>query len=296
MTAKDSNKSATPQKKLSVRSALGSALGVAVLGTSFFLSVGVNKSHAEIIDSVTENISQASGRHFSSAKGGSACNHLQNVTTFMGNTAHPVRAGQQAFMHQVDRCGERSEFEMKRTEIGKTYWYGWSMFIPSNWQDSDAGGEVVSQWLSFPGPHDFRKACGASASFIARGRSGTSRDRFYYFLQHAGDTVEIECNKFPLTKVSEMRGKWVDFAMNVKWTGNKDGFVKLWMKIGNGSYTQKVDYKGRTFFNDEGAGPYFKMGLYKGDPNFAGPAPRIIYTDEYRLGNDRSSFEEVSPH
>ncbi len=294
MSAKNSNKSATPQKKLSVRSALGSALGVAVLGTSFFLSVGVNKSHAGIIDSVSENISEAAGRNLG-YKGGSACNHLQNVTTFMGNTAHPVRGGRQAFMHQVDRCGERSEFEMKRTVIGKTYWYGWSMFIPSDWQGSDGGHDIVNQWATYPTTKRFATACGANGSFLARGRGG-SGERVDFLLQHAGDSAVIECNKFPLAKVSQMKGKWVDFVMNAKWTGNKDGFVKLWMKIGNESYTQKVDYQGRTFWNDEGAGPYFKMGLYKGDPNFKGPAPRTVYTDEYRLGDDKSSFEEVSPH
>jgi hypothetical protein len=259
-----------------------------VLSVVVLLSLEANKSRTEIIDSVTKNISQASVREYKGSKGGAACNQLQNVT-------FQARTRRHAFLHWVDRCGERSELAMKRTEIGKTYWYGWSMFIPSNWQDRDAGGDVVAQWPSFPGPHDFRKACGASASFIARGRRGTSGDRFYYFLQHAGDAVEIECNKFPLAKVSEMRGKWVDFVMNVKWTGNKDGFVKLWMKIGNGSYTQQVDYKGRTFFNDEGTGPYFKMGLYKGDPNFKGPAPRYLYTAEYRLGNANSSFAEVAP-
>jgi hypothetical protein len=68
------------------------------------------------------------------------------------------------------------------------------------------------------------------------------------------------------------------------------------MKIGNDQYTQKLDYKGPSYWNNEGNGPYFKMGLYKGDPNFKGPAPRTVFTDEYRLGNDKSSFEEVSPH
>jgi hypothetical protein len=295
MSAKDSNKSATPQKKLSIRSALGSALGAAVLGTSFFLSVGVNKSRAEIIDSVTEDISQARPE-YSGSKGGAACNHLQNVTTFMDNNAYPVRFGKKAFMHQVDRCGERSELSMKRTEIGKTYWYGWSMFIPPNWQDTDAGADILAQWPTYPTSKSFKVGCGAVGSFIGRGRGGSSRDRVDLLLQHPTNSAAIKCDKFPLAKVSEMSGKWVDFVMNVKWTGNKDGFLKLWMKSGNGQYTQKVGYKGRTFWNDENTGPYFKMGLYKGDPNFAGPAPRYLYSDEYRLGNDRSSFEEVSPH
>jgi hypothetical protein len=233
------------------------------------------------------------------AKGGSDCNHLQNVTTFMGKNTYPVRSGKYAFQHVVDRCGERSEFRMKKTEIGKTYWYGWSVFIPSDWKDTDAGHDMLNQWHVYPANNkNFSKACGAAGSFLARGRNGNKEvggDSVDFFLQHAGDSTVIECNKFPLGKVSQMKGKWTDFVMNVKWTGNKDGFFKLWMKTGNGSYIQKVDYKGRTFWNDEGTGPFFKMGDYKGDPNFKGPAPRTLYTDEYRLGNDKSSFDEVAP-
>jgi hypothetical protein len=291
MTAKDYNNSVTPQKKLSF---LRLVLSVAVLGTSFFLTVGVNKTRAEIIDSVTEDVSQAQEREYRGSKGGSACNHLENVTTFMGNTAHPVRAGRYSFQHVVERCGERSEFAMERTVIGRTYWYGWSVFIPSDWQDTDAGFDTISQWHTFPSSKNFSRACGAGGSFIARGRDG-GRGDFEFFLQRAGASAVIECTRFPLARVSEVRGRWVDFVMNVRWTGNTNGFLRLWMKIGNGQYTQRVNYQGRTFWNDEGTGPYFKMGLYKGDPNFSGPAPRTVYTDEYRLGNGMSSFEEVSP-
>jgi hypothetical protein len=258
-----------------------------VSSVAVLLTLGANKSHTQIIDSVTKDISQASGIEYKGSKGGSACNQLQNIT-------FPARTRRHSFLHWVDRCGERSELAMKRTVIGKTYWYGWSMFIPSGWQGSDGGHDIVNQWATYPTTKRFATACGANGSFLARGRGG-SGERVDFLLQHAGDSAVIECNKFPLAKVSQMKGKWVDFVMNAKWTGNKDGFVKLWMKIGNESYTQKVDYQGRTFWNDEGAGPYFKMGLYKGDPNFKGPAPRYLYTAEYRLGNANSSFAEVAP-
>ncbi len=289
MTAKDSNKSATPQKKLPVRSALGSALGVAVLGTSFFMSVGVNKSHAEIIDSGTENISQM-GRDFAGAKGGATCNHLQNVTTFMGNEAHPVRAGRYAFQHWVDRCGERSELLGKTTAIGETYWYGWSVFIPSDWKDSDAGYDIINQFGAYPSKQGRRYLCGGIGSMISR--EGKTLN---FIFQRKEDSVDVECTRYPLVKVSEARGQWIDFVVHVKWTGNTDGFLQLWTKTGGNPYTQKLDLKGRTFWNDEGKGPYLKMGLYKGDPNFNGPAPRYLYTDEYRLGDANSSFEQVAP-
>ncbi len=261
-----------------------------VLSVAVLLILGANKSHTQIIDSVTKDISQANLIEYKGSKGGAACNQLQNIT-------FPTRTRRHAFLHWVDRCGERSELAMKRTEIGKTYWYGWSIFVPSKWQDTDAGADILNQWAAWPTSKNFHagKACGAVGSFLARGRGGSSRDRVDFLLQHAGDSAVIECNKFPLAKVSQMRGNWVDFVMNVKWTGNKDGFLKLWMKIGNRQYTQKIDYKGRTFWNDEDTGPYFKMGLYKGDPNWKGTAPRILYTAEYRLGNANSSFAEVAP-
>jgi Polysaccharide lyase len=262
-----------------------------VLSASVVLTLGASKSHPEIIDSVTKDIRQARGREYAGAKGGAACNQLQNVP-------FPDRSRRNAFQHVVDRCGERSELRMQTTKIGKTYWYGWSIFIPSDWKDTDAGHDMLSQWATYPNVNSFRKACGAVGSFLARGRNGkrsVGGGSVDFFLQHAGDSAAVECQKFPLAKVSELQGKWVDFVMHVKWTGNKDGFLKLWMKSGNEPYAQKIDYQGRTYFNNEGKGPYFKMGLYKGDPNWKGSTPRTLYTAEYRLGNEKSSFAEVAP-
>jgi len=118
---------------------------------------------------------------------------------------------------------------------------------------------------------------------------------FNFILQRKGASADSECSRQSILKVSEARGQWTDIVMHVKWTGNKDGFLKLWTKVGNGPYVQKLDIKGATFWNDEGAGPYFKTGLYKGDPNFKGPAPRVLYIDEYRLGDANSGFGQVAP-
>ena len=262
-----------------------------VLSAVVVLTLGAKKSHPEIIDSVTKDIRQARGREYAGAKGGAACNQLQNVR-------FPDRSRRNAFQHVVNRCGERSELRMQTTKIGETYWYGWSIFIPSDWKDTDAGHDMLSQWHTHPSSKTFGKACGAGGSFLARGRDGkrsAGGGSIDFFLQHAGDSAVVECQKFPLAKVSELRGKWVNFVMNVKWTGNKDGFLKLWMKTGDSSYAQKINYKGRTFWNDEGTGPFFKMGNYKGNPNWKGPAPRTLYTAEYRLGNKNSSFADVAP-
>ncbi|MBD2305484.1 heparin lyase I family protein [Chroococcidiopsis sp. FACHB-1243] len=254
-------------------------IGVLALCTTFLcLPEGVHKSDAKIIDSVITTVKRPE-----LGKGGSACQKLATIPPTKGN-------GQKVFKHWVDRCGERSEMATKKTKIGETYWYGWSMFVPSTWKDTDAGFDIVNQFGAFPSKKGRRYKCGGIGSKISRQGSN-----FIFDLQRQGNFVDVECTKFNLAKVSQLRGQWTDFVMQVKWTGNKDGFLKLWMKTGNGNYVQKINHQGATFWNDEGTGPYFKMGLYKGNPNFKGPAPRSLYTAEYRLGDANSSFKQVVP-
>ncbi len=65
------------------------------------------------------------------------------------------------------------------------------------------------------------------------------------------------------------------------------GFVKIW-KNGELYVNEKVALL-RPGVSAMGA---WKMGVYVGDP---GHGERLLYTDELRVGNENSSFEEVSP-
>lgn len=278
MNAKNFNKSTTPKKNRKPINVLSSAIAsVLVLAVPVVTQAQSNN----IIKSVTEDVNQS---RVSTGEGGSACQKLENATS-------PVRAGQRAFKHSVERCGERSELEMSSaTTIGETYWLGWSMYLPPSWQSSTQGSEIVMQLPAYPTNRNFRLGCGAVGS-----KMSISNNNLRFDFQHKGKTQDIQCDTHALGNVNDMKGKWVDFVMQSKWTGNTDGFLKLWMKVGNGAYVQKLNYTGPTFWNDEGKGPYFKMGLYKGDPDWNGPAPRVLYTDEYRLGNANSSFASVAP-
>lgn len=278
---------ATPKKKLPLRAALfkrrTNVLGMVVASVLVLAIPAVTQAQTKnIIESVTEDINQADPKI---GKGGASCQKLENVTT-------PIRAGQRAFKHLVDRCGERSELEMNKTVIGGTYTYGWSMYLPTSWENSRQSYDIVMQLATYPTKRDFlRYGCGGAGSKMSI-RGDTLRLDF----QHKGNTQDIECDQYALGNINEMKGKWVDFVIQAKWTGNSDGFFKLWTRVDNSGYVQKVNYAGPTYWNDEARGPYFKMGLYKGNPNWDGPgAPRYLYTDEYRLGNATSSFQEVAP-
>jgi hypothetical protein len=252
--------------------------GGAVL--AFLISI---PGRAELIESCTEDVAEARGREADRSKGGPENNELSNTQT-------PVRAGSTAFRHWVNRRGERSELAMRRTEIGGTYWYGWSMFLPEDF-DHRGSDTIVMQLASWPTPRDGKFPHSANGPYLEIQPDG----RLIMHLQHQGEDADMVCDDFVIADdISKFRGDWLDFVMHAKWTGDKSGHFQLWMRFGDNPFDQKVDYTGRTWWNDEGAGPYFKMGAYMGEPGWKGPDSRTIYTDEYRLGDGQSSFEEVA--
>ncbi len=263
-----------------------SGFDVLVVGLVFALGFGILSGKAygkreHIIESVTESVKEARGREFVKSKGGPECNELMEVSS-------PTRAGKTAFKHWVSQCGERSELAMARTEIGGTYWYGWSMFIPADY-DHREHYTIVMQLATWPSPRNGEFPCSGNGHKISITDSGNLR----YDLQRAGKTQDSVCEKFQLGDL--VKGKWTDFVMHAKWTGDEDGFLKLWMRIGKEKYEHKIDHKGRTWWNDEDKGPYFKMGAYMGDPKWGGPESRTVYTDEYRLGDTEADFDDVAP-
>ncbi len=213
--------------------------------------------------------------------------------TSVSETQEQVRAGNVAFKHTVSNSGERAEINLRKVGIGDTRWYGWSMFVPADYSP-DGLGLIVHQHTLYPPKEgrNLRPICGAAGHHLTIGGDGS----LSYALQHQGGS-DTECEKFKIfDSLDQYKGKWIDFVMHAKWTGNSDGFFRLWVRDANGAWSAPtVDYKGATWWNDEGAGPNFKMGAYTGDPGRSGSKTRLIYTDEYRRGSARASFEDVAP-
>ena len=252
---------------------------------SLILNITHAFSQAKILDFCTEDMNEAQGQEYAKSKGGPENNKLTKVE-------YPVRAGKRAFKHWVNNKGERAELAMKRTEIGGTYWYGWSMMLPEDF-DFSGSQTIVMQLATWPSPRNGKFPCSANGSYMMVDSEG----RLVFLLQRQGENEDAVCEKFiVMNNVSDARGDWIDFVMHAKWTGDPDGFLKFWVKKKNDAkYFQKIDYKGRTFWNDEDKGPYFKMGLYMGDPGWTGPPERTVYTDEYRMGNAACDFDDVDP-
>lgn len=262
---------------------------------------------AKILQAVTEDIAQASGREADRSKGGPAHNKLRNLDADAApiNAAATARVdaqtvskkiargGNVCFEHWIDQQGERSELATMRTEIGGEYWYGWSMQLPKDF-DPKGHQTIVMQLATYPSPRNGKFPCKANGPFMHI----TAEGKLVFHLQHAGEGgVDSVCDEFLIhPDITKTQGQWLDFVMHAKWTGDKTGFLKFWVKQHDNHYEQKIAYGGRTWWNDEDKGPYFKMGAYTGDPKWGGPESIRVLTDEFRLGDAASSFEEVAPN
>lgn len=272
------------------------------------LTLGLPKhASAAILQEVTEDIAQARVVEAARSKGGPENNILRNSSadaTPVTNAAATARTdaqtvsrkfargGDVCFEHTVTQRGERSELAMMRTEIGGEYWYGWSLLLP---EDFDHVGHktIVMQLATWPSPRNGRFPASANGSYMQITREGVLE----FVLQHAGEpSVDTEVKRYVIhPDITKAKGRWFDFVMHAKWTGDKDGFLKFWAKHHDNHFEQKIAHTGRTFWNDEEHGPYFKMGAYLGDPKWGGPESITLYTDEFRMGSASSSFDEVAP-
>jgi hypothetical protein len=196
----------------------------------------------------------------------------------------PRRAGTKALRHSING-GNRSEVEDSRLVDG-TYWYGWSFRHPATPAVPGGGWTILMQMFVGSRPASDWPCGGAGHKLVVRG------GKLLFDLQHSTSGGSgITCKSFDLLPFSEIRDKWVDVVIHASWTSEPDGFLKLWLRVGGeeGTWTQKIDYKGRTRAFG-GRGQYLKMGAYT-----EGNATRIVYTDEYRRGGADGTFEEVAP-
>ncbi len=212
-------------------------------------------------------------------------------------TASPARAGKHALQSSLDRYGDRypnrTEVSGPRADIGKEYWYGFSIFLPEDYVP-DRVWEIVAQWHSVPDfdvGEKWRNPVMALSTTGGRwgwvNRWDAKRNTFQGGVRQYGGVREYDLGPYET-------GVWTDWVMHVKWSYDQDGIAEVW-KDGR----KVIDQSGPNAFNDA-RGPFFKMGLYKGwgDPGTSCDAvkKRVIYHDEFRMGGADASYEDVAPH
>ncbi|MCA9362893.1 polysaccharide lyase, partial [Candidatus Kaiserbacteria bacterium] len=201
-------------------------------------------------------------------------------------TTEQVRAGKYAWKTDFNRISSYYGSNKPRSELMKTkpnmmsldteYWIGLSVYIPKDWK-ADSVHEILWQMHGADGaspPLDFR----------------TFDDKMYLVHRYESNGKN---NTDTIWQSSIERGKWIDFIINVKWSGKEDGFLNIW-KNENKIYSLKGDVG----FGLNGSGHTFlKIGDYKWRW-FTSPTSvtrRVLYHDEIRIAEGSGGYDLVNP-
>lgn len=199
-------------------------------------------------------------------------------------------AGRKAFKHTLTGSDKRAEFAFAKTDIGVDYTYRWSMYFPPGEKES-AGADIVAQWAAHPTPLNGRFPCGGVGHRLSVKNGGLRFD-----LQRPSRTggSDAVCTSTQVVAPEELRGKWLDFEMQARWTDRSDGYTTITLSVDGAAPRTVLDYRGITFWSAEreDRGPYFKMGYYNGSA--AGGATVSVYTADYQLFRGRAAIPSAT--
>ena len=210
-------------------------------------------------------------------------NGIKNVKVETnGGTVSSVKDPTGGKQGNVAKCvitsGERAEVRYDyRAPLGKERWYGVKLMIP----DGGKGG-IITQWHRWQScmANNTCKWAKGNPMALNGGTSGNYVLKYSYGGANNRKNESIEMDR----KCSIDAGKWVQWVLHAKWSKGSDGFLVLYC---NGS--KLLDIKGANWL-DLPIGPYFKAGIYTGDPRGA----RTVYVDDFVEGDANSSYEEMA--
>ncbi len=227
----------------------------------------------------------------------------------------PVRHGNRAAAFRVVRAPEGAPAQYRcemvarakgtrknylYQEIGREYWYGFSVFLPADWVFDDEP-EIIAQWHGVPDDgEDWRNP---PLAIRIQDRSYRlerhwDADRITFRRGQGIDPKRYDGSEEPPLGTCEGDlGKWTDWVLHVRWDYRADGagFTELWK---NGH--KVFDRKGPNCFNDA-TGPFFRFGLYKWPwrhPRAKRPSKtetRTTFHDEIRIGGAGATYRDVAP-
>lgn len=223
-----------------------------------------------------------------------------------------VRGGSSSFRHQVDGHPRRSEIDdnsWHAYEKGE-YWYGFSYYLPASSFGSGDFLQYMSQFRFSNIPQGGSRVPNCLSAPCGGGYFGGSgchllikNGQWHFSLQRADPNcascrglVEENFDLIPF-----QTDIWTDVVIQANWSHQTDGFIRIWLKFGDGTYQQVLNHNGITWFDTYAqdsdrsgvpvSAPNFTVGLYYGSDK----ASRTAYSDEIRVWKGPDGFDEVSP-
>jgi enterochelin esterase-like enzyme len=209
----------------------------------------------------------------------------------ISTTTQLVRGGTAAFRHITRAGGDAAEFVIPAAGAGDERWYGWSMQLPPDFDHRGRSTLVMQLAPASPAKVDPNQ-CPVSTSSLEINAKG----HFVFHLHaRAERDAEPKCRTATFSAdITPTRGRWFDFVLHAKWTSDADGFLDLWVKEHDNNFFHLIDYRGRTCANGE-SGPEFRIGAHVTAPEELPETEVAVLTDELRIGDAGSSFDDVAP-
>ena len=180
-----------------------------------FLTINVEAKNSKDVSNIKVQIKNISHKQKDS---------LQLVNSKDG---HPVRSGNKSWRFEVRKgdCGEDKKYSdcksnRQRTELqtveyqkrNKDYWYSASIFLPEDYISAAPVRTVFTQ-IYEKGWKPILMITDRSSEWLEIGR------------MWSGEYVEMKKG----IKINDMKGKWTDILINVRYTRKEDGFMKVWI-------------------------------------------------------------------
>lgn len=174
---------------------------------------------------------------------------------------------------------KRAEIAYKKEEAFQDFEYGFSIFLPANYQQ-DRSGEILAQWHENP---DFDLGENWKSPPLA-----LYTDDGEWVLRQFWDLDLISLSQNGSNAGSSrtslgnyQTGVWTDWKFRVKWSVEGDGIVEVYQ-----NNVKLFDKKGINTYNNK-EGIYFKTGIYKFDwknrPDYSQIDSREIFVDKISI-------------
>jgi hypothetical protein len=133
----------------------------------------------------------------------------------------------------------------------KYQWYSWDVYLPEDFPIQNSGKLLLGE---------FHNGECAHIAFTSQG--GEDKGVLHFTTQKLwdGDCADYgkDTSKIPITQIQDMRGKWTNFHLEVKWENNETGLANLWLDD-----KQVLAYKGRTLTLQKENLNFMLIGLYQ---------------------------------
>jgi len=163
----------------------------------------------------------------------------------------------------------RAELVKGENHPGDESWYGFNLFL-QDWVDDNAG-EHVFQWHP------------RNSSAIANAALWTSGGRFVFQTNTGEKNHYIDLGPI-------ISDQWTQWILYFKWEKENKGIIRLWK---NGELM--IDRNNIPTITRDGN--YFKLGINKfgWGVEKSSTNRRVLFFDEFRMGDGSSGFEKVKP-